>query len=325
MSVYPQVVSEVFPSGQVHLLGGAPRAGKTAFEAWMCSHVLRGAPFLGHTTNVPPWWGAIVLDRGADDRRTWWRVAGIPHLVTGSSLPLYSITDDPDLGPSALRRMKDLQGFVEKQIDRLKAPPGGVLTIDVANPLAGNSHSSYLSSFAAGWSLSKMAHDRELTIFAIMHGAKQLAGTDRRYVRLTDRIIGSTGFLGAVGTVCYLASHEESGERGYQDFAWEPHHGAAETFRLKRRDDGLFALWQSAAETKERVKQQQEVTAEDVYALVPKHGQGYITTGQVVQKIQELYKVTRRTIERWILKLALDERIVAFEDERGKWVRPPEN
>lgn len=296
----------------------------------MCSHVLRAAPFLGHATNRVPWWGAIVLDRGASDRRNWWRIAGIPHLATGETLPLYSLTDDPVLRPDSLHKIKDLLGFVEKQIDRLNPPEGGVLTIDVANPLAGNSHGSYLSSFAAGWALSRIAHERELTIFAVMHGGKQIGAQEQRYVRLTDRIIAGSGFLGAIGTCAYLASAEESGNRGYQEFAWSPHHAASEVFRLKRTENGLYAMWESSAEKVERVKRERDLGPEDVYARVPKHGQGYITTADIVRKMQELYTVPKRTIERWIGKLAIEERIVLFVDEngaeqRGKWVRPPEN
>jgi hypothetical protein len=325
MSKYPDVVADVFPAGQVHLIGGAPGAGKTAFEAWMCSHVLRGVKFLGHQTNAVPWWGAIVLDRGAGDRRNWWRIAGIPHLTTGASLPLYSLTDDPSLRPSALYAIKDLLGFVEKQIDRLQPPPGGVLTIDVANPLSGNAKSSYLSSFAAGWALSRVAQDRQLTVFAIMHGGKQLADAERRYVRLTDRIICGSGFLGAIGTTCYISSPEESGMRGYQEMAWSPHHSPSERFKLKRTQDGLYAPWQSSAEKAERVKTAQDLGPEDLLTRVPLIGEGYITTAQLLDAMRSLYTVPQRTFERWLMKLVKDGRIVPYQNQRGKWVRPVAN
>lgn len=234
---FPDLVQDIFPSGGMHVLGGSRGAGKTAFEVWMSRHILRGEPFMGHETHAPVWWGVLILDRDTSDRLQWWDAAGM------DPLPYYSLTSDKSITPQKLLRQEPTETIrmVEQAIDNLKPPRGGVITIDVANFVAGDANLSYRSGFAHGWALSRIAADRGITIFALMHGGKQKSG--QQYFRLTDRIIASTGFLGTANTIAYVATPQECEEdEGLQAFEWEPHHHKPERFLLQRTSEGLYTV-----------------------------------------------------------------------------------
>lgn len=323
----PWIVEGVLPPGQVHLIGGAPRAGKTAFECWMASHILRELPFLGHRTHRPPAWAAVILDRAPEDRLFWWNRAGI------EPLPHYCLAEDGTVDLERLGRLSR-RGFFDllvQILDNFSLPRGSVVTIDVANALVADSRSTYLSGFTSGLQLSKLAHARGLTILALMHGSKQVGDTSSRYVRPTDRIIAGTGFLGAVGTVAYLASAKESGchaTPAWQDFGWEPHHHAAQDFRLERTGNGLFCLQDSAERDIERkVKPAERLRPEDLLPYVP-YAPNYIEAAHLVDRVRELHDVSRATIYRWLKELQDQKLVALWKDAKerpvqGKWCRPP--
>lgn len=320
----PWIVSDIFPPRGVHLIGGATGAGKSAFEVWLCSHVLAGRPFLGHATNPPPFWGAIVFDRGAEDRLSWWKTAGL------SGLPLYCIGDDPRMTPELLdahRTVKKRIELLEIALDRIGAPPGGVVTIDTANYFSGESRLGYANAFAAGWALAKLARQRDLTFIALMHGGKQVAGHDNRYVRLTDRIIASTGFLGACDTLCYLTSEEESGSRGFQEFAWRPHHMKGESFKLGRTPEGLFTVHHAEPLSYEAIaaaqKPKAEVNLEDYLVFVPPKATGdYITTKDLIDRAMSTWGVSESTVQRARAALETTGKIIRWHGIRGRWCKP---
>lgn len=311
---FPNLVEDIFPACQVHLIGGSRGAGKTALEVWMASHILKGQDFLGHKTNKPPAWGALILDRGDEDRLAWWKAAGI------EPLPYYCLTKDKHMTPEALIAMTPAQciRFLQQKLNELELPLGAVLTVDVANFFAGNSNLGYQSSFAHGWALTKIAADKQLTILALMHGGKQ-KGPDERYVRATDRIIAGTGFLGAVCTVSYLTTPEEvASPVKIQELSWEPHHHPAETFKLLRTEEGLFRLLELGDEFK--LKAKEDVEYDDYLVFFPLVGSGaYVTTAEVIEKAIDLWNFAPITIKRAIARLEAEGKIVKFKDERGKW------
>jgi hypothetical protein len=188
----------------------------------------------------------LIFDRSAADRLDWWKLAGM------EPLHYYCLTDDPNLTPRKLIEQSPRESIemVEQAIDQMEPPPGGVITIDVANFIAGDANLSYRSGFGHGWALSKIAHQRQVTIFALMHGGKQKAG--HQYLRLTDRTIASTGFMGAANAFAYITTREETiaiadpqvmdlgGRADLQIMEWEPRKGSTERFVLGRLASGLF-------------------------------------------------------------------------------------
>lgn len=312
MPSLPDLVEDIFPACQVHLIGGSRGAGKTAFECWMAKHIMGGQDFLGHKTNRPPFWGALIIDRGEEDRLAWWAAAGL------EPMPYYCLTRDKNMTPDSLLGMtpRECIRFINLRIDDMKIPEGGVLTVDVANFFSGNFQMGYQSAFAHGWSLTKIAADRKITIIGIMHGGKQ-RGPDERYVRATDRIIAATGFLGAVATVSYLTTTQET-DGPFQEYTWEPHHHPPETFRLSRTEEGLYRLVTPSEEFK--LKPKAQVERDDYLAFFPLVGSGsYTTTAEVIEKVIDLWGFAPITIKQNLAKLEAEGKIIHYNGERGKW------
>lgn len=257
---FPDIVEGVFPSGHLHLISGSRGAGKSSWEIWMEKSVLSGQPFMGRKTWRPPFWGVLIFDRSSADRLQMWERAGMEPLL------YYSLTDDPTLTPEKLLHQTPAQSLtmLSNAIDQMEPPCGSCITIDVANFFAGDANLSYRSGFAHGWAIAKMAHRRQLTIFALMHGGKQKAG--HQYLRLTDRTIASTGFMGTANAFAYITTREETsiladpqvmdmGSRtDLQVFEWEPRRGPTERFILGRNEAGLFVCLSSPNVSQDRNK-----------------------------------------------------------------------
>lgn len=321
------LVERIFSPGEVHLIGGAPGAGKTAWEVWLRSHIERGLPFLGHATHRPPAWHTIIFDRSSRDRRYWWQQGGIVDPV------YYCLTEDGELTLGQIAKMTraSLFALVERLIREVwQLPRGSVVTVDVANMLAADSRSSYLAAWTSGVQLGRLAEECGITILALMHGAKQVGDNAARYVRPTDRMIAGTGFLGAVGTRAYLMSLKESGDHGWQDFGWEPHHHRPQEFRFQRTENGLFAPWHSRErDTETETRDAKDLGPEDLLIFFPVDGDGYLSTGDAIKQFQTKHGVPphKRTLERWIEKLDVRGLLVPYRDKdgreiQGKWVRP---
>lgn len=309
-SKWPDLVEDIFPASQVHLIGGCTGAGKTAFECWMMAHVLNGEPFLGHKTNPPTWYGALIFDRAAEERIYWWRQAGL------SDIPHYCLTDDDSTTPEKFQKLSyhEAWHFLVNKIKALKPKPGGALAIDVASFFIPDAKMGYASAFARGWSLGRLARDMELFIMGVVHGSKPRSHDVP--IRLTDRIIGGTGFLGTMGTQCYLATNEESGNKGYQEFEWRPHKHRAERFKLRRTPSGLYAI----SGAPDVLKPAEKVTRDDYLPLIPPEGSdACITTGELIQRVQGFWKTPARTVERDIARLEAEGKILRFQGKQGKW------
>lgn len=233
---FPDLVSGVVQCGEVCLIGGSRGVGKTALDTWIRQLVSRGEPFLGHHTIAPPWWGLVILDRSTKDRRAWCESAEI------EMPPAYCLMDDETVDPLSFVSLTKSGAFkyLDKWIDGLNPPPGAYLSIDPGNLFSGDDKFSYYTALGCGLALSRIAKTRQIGIIAYMHGGKQKAQDS--YLRLTDRIIGSTGFLGSVGTVCYLASREETNDNNLQWFSIESHHAEPELWKLRRTPSGLFEI-----------------------------------------------------------------------------------
>lgn len=248
---FPDIVEGIFPSCELHLISGSRGAGKTGWEVGMQQAVMSGQPFMGRQTWRPPLWPVLIFDRSARDRLEWWKAAGM------EPPPYYCLTDDPHLTPETLltQSPKESLAMLTRCLDQLDPPPGSAITIDVANFIAGDANLSYRSGFAHGWALSKIAKERQITPFALMHGGKQKAG--HQYLRLTDRTIACTGFMGAANAFAYIATREETialndpqvmdiNRPDAQVFEWEPRKGPTERFVLGRAENGLFVCLSEA-------------------------------------------------------------------------------
>jgi hypothetical protein len=175
--------------------------------------------------------------------------------------------------------------MLRRCIDELDPPAGGVITIDVANFFAGDASLSYRSGFAHGWAINKIAAERQLTTFAVMHGGKQRMG--QQYFRLTDRTIAGTGFMGTAEGFAYIATREETlvlddpdvldlqPDKNLQAFEWEPRGGGTERFIFGREQpSGLFTFLKGPSDIpKKRIEPTVQVRLDEIVAYMPKSGE----------------------------------------------------
>lgn len=316
------LVEQIFPPGQVHLIGGSPGSGKTAFVIWMASLIMRGEPFLSRPTNPPQSWHTLIIDRDSDAHRLFWLAAGETSMP-----PYYCLTEDPEMKPEMMAVNHDdakSYGLLLRALDKLNIQAGGVLIVDVVNFFSGDYRQGWGNGFIAGWQLNKLARDRGITILGIMHGGKQKKFDS--YLRLIDRMIANSGFLGAVGTKAYLASEEESGiGEGIQLFSWQSHYWPTETFRLRRTPSGLYEMVEKVSvavgqEAQEGRGEEERPERWDLYLawFPPEGARNYLPTFTFLSNAEKL-GISKRTAERDIERMQKAGLIVKWQGKRSAW------
>jgi AAA domain len=233
-------VPHFIPAGGISLLAGAPNVGKTALLASLLRDLRDGRPIFGHQPNPLPAIGIVTADRA------WLRGAGEWFTRAGfGDILHYSMADDPAFDPRSLRRKFERTGRLMEFADKLKLPPGALLSVDPMGLFLGGNLNDYDSCGVACHEIRTMLRDRSLTLIGLAHSAKLKADKRDRYLRLQDQILGSTAIFGFSDTQMYLASPEEIG-KPYYAFLWHPHAAPCETFQLERDEQGLFVPYDGA-------------------------------------------------------------------------------
>jgi len=308
-----KIIEDVLNIGEVFIVGGQRCCGKTALLAWVTRAVQSEGFFLGHRTHRPVTWATAIIDRGDELHREWWRRAGF----TEPPGPVYTMTND--LTPKQLRQlMAKSDGLADLWVHIMRTldpQPGSVLVIDVISPFIGNVASGYMAGFASGWSISREARERGIAIIGAAHGGKPKRLD--AYERWTDRIIANSGFLGAVDSIAYLATDIETAQGGMQRFVMEPHLARAETFLLRRTDNGLFEVVPEEVETidEPRWSIYNLPTGEEPPFTLP-----YMTTAQIISRAATV-GIPARTVERDLAAMERLGVITRYKGQRGKWQR----
>lgn len=232
---YPDPIPLVIPAGGISLLAGAPGVGKTAFLATLLKAFRDHQPIFGHLpAPMPPAGIAIIsADRSWDSTKIWYERAGWPDI------PVYSIIDDPAFDKTKLRRRHDRVNLLSEFIDKLTLPRGGLIIVDPISLFLGGNLLDYDTCMVSCMEIRDRLRARSLTCIATAHASKQKSEKKDRYLRLQDRILGSTALFGFTDTQMYLASPEEIDEK-YYAFLWQPHMLPVEYFKLTRDPQGLF-------------------------------------------------------------------------------------
>ena len=233
-SDFPDIIAQYLPSGGLNLLAGAPGVGKTAFVAGLLRDIRDGRLIFGHTPTRVPAMGFIGTDRSWKNGAGWWF-----DQVGFSEILAYSMQDDPTYNIKGLRKRHDRTDILASFIDRLKLPPGSLITVDPITPFMGGNLLDYDTCFVASQEIQRHLKLRGYTLLGTAHSSKQKTNKQDRYLRLQDRTLGSTALIGFGDTAMYLASPEEIG-KPYYAFHWQPHRAKAETHYLTRDAQGLF-------------------------------------------------------------------------------------
>lgn len=224
----------IITGGTVSLLAGAPGVGKTALVATMAKAFRDSRPIFGHQPNPIAKVAFFSADRSWwQSSRHWFVRAGFPDIAA------YSLQDDRSFNPKRLRKKTDRMKIFNEAVDKLELPPQSLLFCDPLAPFMGGNLLDYDAITVACNELQRLCTDRQITLVGLVHAGKQKTDKKDRYLRLQDRILGSSALFGYTDTQMYLASPAEMGEDHYT-FLWQSHLAPAEVFKLKRDINGLF-------------------------------------------------------------------------------------
>ncbi len=240
-SVYPpDPLPPVILGATINLLAGAPGTGKSTFLAWFSRQVQAATPLWGRAWNQVAWQGVICSDRSWQRSTSkWFELEGM------GGIPAYSLQDDRGFRKGRLRRRDQRIGVFEHALDALAPLPrgafplGSLIYVDPIALFLGGNLLDYDTCAVACSELREIALDRGLTIIGTAHASKQRADKNDRYLRLQDRILGSTALFGYTDTQMYIASPDEVG-KPYYAFLWNPHHAPPATFKFVRDREGRF-------------------------------------------------------------------------------------
>lgn len=247
------IITDIFPGGEIHFLSGASGAGKTAWSASFLKALEEGAPVLsGFTARRPAHIGILASDRPWKDHAKWFAAAGLPDIAH------YSLIDDPAFVDGSQLRSKRTDRFklFVAALDRLWAGPPPFDSLTIVDPISlflGGNPLDYDRVYSYLLDINQLCIRCGCTILALAHTGKQKADPADRYTRPQDRILGTTAQTGCAGTTFHLSPPSETGEDWYE-LAWMPHHAPAGVQRLERDDQtGLFkqcAFWAPSAADK---------------------------------------------------------------------------
>jgi hypothetical protein len=238
----PDPLSPILLGGTINLLAAAPGTGKSTLLAWLSRKVRDREPLWGRKWGEIPWQGIICADRSWDrSTRRWFALEGM------QDLPAYSLQDDRDFKKAKLRHRHQRIAVFEHCLQQLSPsgdgqfPLGSLLYVDPLALFLGGNLLDYDTCLVACSEIRELCADRGLTVIGTAHSAKQKANKDSRYLRLQDRILGSTALFGYTDTQMYIAAPGEIDDRtDYYVFLWHPHHAPAATFRFDRDPQGRF-------------------------------------------------------------------------------------
>ena len=283
------LIPHFLPGGGISLLAGAPSVGKTAWVASLLFALRHAMPVFGHPTRIVSI-GYVNVDRG------WEKGAGLWLRRAGVIVPHYSLNDDPNFDPKLLRRKIDRIDLLAQLIDRLNLPTDSLVVVDPVTLFLGGNLLDYDACACACLGIRAYLRLRRLTLLALVHAGKLKADKSDRYVRATDRVLGSTAITGFSDAVLYLASPEEVG-KPYYELTWQPHGAKAETHKLERDAHGLFVPY-SGVDNEKKAR---------VLSCLPDNGEP--TTLRAIVEAAEQFNLSQSTVQRTLNELLDDGRI----------------
>lgn len=314
---FPDIIPHVLPTGTMHLLSGAPGAGKTTVMAQLFAALQQGKPFFGRHGRAPAAIGYVSTDRPYEDHSRWFELAGA-HIDAA-----WSIHGDPSLTGAKIRARiaKDGTGWLlEYVVDKLwpqGVPQDSLIVLDPTVLFVGGDLQNYTTVFTHMIDLTKWAAASNCTILGVTHASKQKAGADHRYKRPQDRVSGTTAQTGTVGTTMHLAPPTEcEDEDGHSELHIGPRSAPEFVVWLERGHDGLFKLVERPM-PKEQEKNPTAIS-QIILGLVPTEP-AVVATKDVNSQVALLHGLTRMTVHRH-LKM-LEESGAIKSAGFGRWSR----
>lgn len=230
----------LLPSGDLHLLGGAPMAGKSTLLAQFLRQFVSPDPLflpeLQFARLDLQEIAVIHTDRPWSSNAHWYAACGL------SEIPHYALADDPEavrfMSKASTSTVPGVELFkfcLARLPQHLKLVVADVLT----NAFVGNIfHAGIVHRHAIA--LQNLIRERGITLLGTAYGTKMKQGKQERYQRAIDRIIGAAPFRGALSSILYLEASEES-DHDYQRLSWYSRHHTEAAFALSRSPEtGLY-------------------------------------------------------------------------------------
>lgn len=298
------LVDGLFPAGRIHLIGGAAGAGKTTLLAWMLKRIRAGEELFGRVTHPP----AGIYYLTADQQwREYESILGKAGLVLDGH---YSFGDDPEMSYLKFSAKEPIP-LLRKAMLGLHPVPGSIVVVDIFGIFLGDDMRQYRQILSRMWEYNRWVDELGITLFGSVHAGKQKAGSQERYVRLFDRVMGGGPMRAAASTACYLTSEEEAGDEGYQIFEINPRLGKREAHKVAFGMDGLLVPIAEAVET---IPQR----AQQVLNLVPEDG----IQASVLIHTAEGMGISRATLYRALEQLKQSGLVAKDESHyNGLWAR----
>lgn len=245
MTVKHLVEPGMLPEMGVHLIGGAPFAGKSTLEATMIKSQITGQSFLeGLTFNrlEPEEIGIIFTDRPMTDNDLW---LGKLNLF---DVQRYAIADDPKMiRELEIQSKSPIYGFeiFKRCFDSLK-DPGKIksLYLDVGtNIFMGPSVFDAAGVHRHMMLFQQFSKERSCAVTSLAYGTKQKNSKQEQYARPVDRIMGAPTLRGCASSMLFLTAIGEDAEStkgNYQPLHWFTRHGESKVFNVRRDLNGLL-------------------------------------------------------------------------------------
>lgn len=267
----------MIPEHQFSMFAGASGCGKTTFllQAWL-EHE-RGKEWPVMFPQDCKSCGFIIADRTKGEAETRAEFLGIKNIE------FYGLVDDLSLN---LSLFKDPIKLWETCFSRFQKHHGLVIVDPIGLFMQGNLN-EFRSVAMSGASFARYAKQVGSTIIGVHHTTK--ARSDTGFLRPQDRVSGSGAFAGYSSTQCMMIEGLEGGE-DYDTLVIVPHMTPKEEYRLVRRQDGYFSLYEKSAKN----TVEEALRASSMMKL------------QAFSNLCHTYGMTDSEVEEWLFSKELD-------------------
>ncbi len=293
------VIEDLFPKGQVHLIGGPSGGGKTTLMFQMYEALTTGADFLGRRTAKVKW-AYISGDRTA-------RSVQETQLRLGVEFPIFSLVDHNLIGESlvvkVIPRLTHLYGYRPDfiYIDGFTAcVPGGKSLNDYG------SVSKFLGE------LQRYCFNKEITILGACHTSKTKEG--ERLLNPRQRIAGSVAWAGFSDSVIIIEPPDHARDDGQRVCSLLPrNHPGEEIYLHFDNSTGRLVI----GGDNKNFGAQALAAADFILPSLMEADPNGILHSQTMWHIALEKGFSRRTFERWLARMVEDKKV--FRIEKGQY------
>src|SRR5438874_1532377 len=159
---FPDPIPGVIPHGSICIVMGPAKRGKTALLAEWCARWQDQRTICGLPTQPPSAIGIFTTDHKWHlNQGQWFNQVGFP------AIPHYALRDQPEMLWRKLRIPSYADEILNRGLDALALPPGGLVLIDVIGPFITSRLNDYAEVLGGLGTISQIMDRRQLTCIAV--------------------------------------------------------------------------------------------------------------------------------------------------------------